>query len=419
MPYKAVFLDRDDTLINDPGYISDPVQVELLPGASKALIDIKKMGYKTIVVSNQSAVARGIITEKTLDHIHARLRELLGRQNAYLDAIYYCPFHPEGSVAKYRKESQMRKPNPGMLLQAAKEMDLDLNNSWMVGDSYRDIAAGKNAGCKTILINSSAHPVKKISDDPEPDYKAVNIVEAVNIIKMHDRHSHISVEAAREKTRASENPAEDFVETSQTQQVNTAPGLHGKFDINAAGTFEADDMESPSETGIPANMEPEQIASKSSVTEQKRKADDRKKSKRISRTDRSDANERGTLEQVAEEIEAIKTYAESALVNRQETDASESTLTVRDTESQSKTHLLLEDIHSTLKKIHRQAMFTEFSIFRLMAWSMQIIVFGLLILSLVLLLDVEKQMSGVYTTLAYAVVTQLMVIAFCFMSNRK
>lgn len=208
MGNKAVFLDRDDTLIDDPGYINHPDQVELLPGAVEALVQLRKMGYKLIVVSNQSGVARGIVSEDVLEHIHQRLRELLGRGNAHLDAIYYCPYHPEGVIEDYRAESDLRKPNPGMLLRAADELKIDLSESWMIGDSYRDVIAGKRAGCKTVLINSPAKPVLRKQTDPMPNKEAVNIKEAANIIRMVD-----SQQARLEKQERKE----------QTQEVSVEP----------------------------------------------------------------------------------------------------------------------------------------------------------------------------------------------------
>jgi D-glycero-D-manno-heptose 1,7-bisphosphate phosphatase len=190
MSNKAIFLDRDDTLIEDPGYINNPNQVKLLNGAAEALIEFRAMGYKIIVASNQSGVARGIVTEKILGEIHNRLKHLLVEKGAYLDKIYYCPYHPDGSVAKYRKESDHRKPNPGMLLDAAKKMNIDLNQSWMIGNSSRDIEAGSRAGCKTILINRPLlHYEQPKPGEPKPDYKAINIKEAVNIVKQYHRLS--------------------------------------------------------------------------------------------------------------------------------------------------------------------------------------------------------------------------------------
>jgi len=202
MSDKAIFLDRDNTLIEDPGYINNPDQVKLLPKAAEAIIQLRKMGYKIVVVSNQSGVARGIVTEEVLVDIHQKMLDLLQSENGYVDRIYYCPYHPDGVIGKYRKESEMRKPAPGMLLLAAKEMDIDLANSWMVGDSYRDVAAGKKAGCKTILINSPVHPPKREKGDPEPDKVAVNVKEAANIIRMCDKHAAQAIET--EKTEQSQ-----------------------------------------------------------------------------------------------------------------------------------------------------------------------------------------------------------------------
>jgi D,D-heptose 1,7-bisphosphate phosphatase len=187
MSNKAIFLDRDDTLIEDPGYISQPDQVKLLDGVDKSLTEFRAMGYKLVVVSNQSGVARGIVSEKALDEIHNRLKQLLAEKGAPLDRIYYCPYHPDGVIEKYSKESDCRKPNAGMLLAAATEMDIDLNQSWMVGNSSRDIEAGLKAGCKTILINNPRHPERHKLGEPNPDYRAVNIKEAANIVKKHNR----------------------------------------------------------------------------------------------------------------------------------------------------------------------------------------------------------------------------------------
>ena len=187
MTDKAVLLDRDDTLIEDPGYINHPSQVRLLDGVAEALVELRTMGYKLVVVSNQSGVARGIVTEDVLDEIHERLKSLLAEKGAYLDAIYYCPYHPEGIIPKYRKESDLRKPNPGMLLQAAREMDLDLSQSWAIGNSDSDIEAGRRAGCKTIMLESIGRDKNLMPSLAKPDFRAVNLKEAVNIIKKYHR----------------------------------------------------------------------------------------------------------------------------------------------------------------------------------------------------------------------------------------
>ncbi|HOQ04782.1 MAG TPA: HAD-IIIA family hydrolase [Anaerohalosphaeraceae bacterium] len=192
MQNKAVFLDRDKTLIEDPGYINHPSQVRLLPGVAQALIQLKKMGYLLVVVSNQSGVARGLVTEEALQQIHHQLKKLLADEGAYLDAIYYCPFHPEGVIPKYRCESDLRKPNPGMLLKAAQDLSIDLSRSWMIGDSFRDIEAGIRAGCKTILIESPVRRLQPGPSDPVPDRKVASLREAANLIRMLEQPSKTS-----------------------------------------------------------------------------------------------------------------------------------------------------------------------------------------------------------------------------------
>ncbi len=173
MPRAAVFLDRDNTLIEDPGYIGSPDQVQLKPGAARALKELNQAGYAVVVVTNQSGVARGLFDERALHAIHERLRELIRTEGARIDAIYACPFLP-GDAAKveaYRKDSQLRKPKPGMLLQAAGEMDLDLGASWMIGDGVRDVQAGRAAGCRTILLhpNGELPPAPPEADEVSAD----------------------------------------------------------------------------------------------------------------------------------------------------------------------------------------------------------------------------------------------------------
>ena len=216
MSNKAIFLDRDDTLIDDPGYINDPDQLRLLDDVPQALVELRAMGYKLIVVSNQSAVARGIVTEQVLSQIHERLKQLLAQHGAHLDRIYYCPYHTEGIIEKYRKESDWRKPNPGMLLAASEEMDIDLARSWMIGDGNRDVQAGVQAGCKTILLDNSTHTQRPQAGDPRPDYRAVNMREAVNIIKQSNRSA---TQTGKQVQPVAE--VKDQQETETMQQVET------------------------------------------------------------------------------------------------------------------------------------------------------------------------------------------------------
>ena len=153
---KAVFLDRDGTINKYVGFLRDIDEFELLPGVADAIKAINASGYLAIAVTNQPVIARGEVTYEELQEIHNKMETLLGQQGAYLDAIYFCPHHPhkgyEGEVAELKFECECRKPKPGMILKATKDFNVDLNQSWMIGDGGNDIKAGKSAGCKTALI---------------------------------------------------------------------------------------------------------------------------------------------------------------------------------------------------------------------------------------------------------------------------
>jgi len=337
MSDKAIFMDRDDTLIEDPGYINDPEQVKLLDGVPDALIQLKALGYKLIIVTNQSAVAHGIVTEKVLGEIHDRLKQLLAEKNAFLDRIYYCPYHPEGVVPKYRKESNSRKPSPGMLLQAADEMDIDLSQSWCVGNSRRDIEAGLRAGCKTILIDMppshQRQPVSSMSlEGINPDYRAVNIKEAVNIIKKHLRSSS--------------------EQQKETQQVPTS------------------------------QIEPEQQA--------------------------TDTPEPSEAKQTVLEFQEKENQQMESPKQQSDQDI-----------PADKTEELLSSILGQLKSMHRAEMFGEFSIMRLLAGVVQIIVLFCLLVTVWFLMSPDRQDNLVFIALGFAIVFQLMTLTFYIMQGKK
>ena len=149
---RAVFLDRDGTLIEERGYITSPDVVELIPGAAQALVRLAKAGWKVFVVTNQGVIAKGRLTEEALSVIHFRMMALLSEGDASLDGIYFCPHHPEGVLDEYGQECDCRKPRPGLLLRAASEHGIDLERSVMVGDMTRDIQAGSAAGTRTVLV---------------------------------------------------------------------------------------------------------------------------------------------------------------------------------------------------------------------------------------------------------------------------
>lgn len=180
----AVFLDRDNTIIRNDGDLGDPSQIQLMQGAAMAIASLCGLGFKVIVVTNQGGVARGKYTEEDVDAVHDRLREMIehAANGARIEAFYFCPYHPKGTVPEYTREHPDRKPQAGMLLRAAEEHGLDLARSWMVGDALRDIEAGETAGCRTVWINNFAKPEDVPGEKDTPDYTAGSLVEAVRII---------------------------------------------------------------------------------------------------------------------------------------------------------------------------------------------------------------------------------------------
>ena len=179
---RAVFLDRDGTVIRNDGDLGDPDAVELLPGAADAMRRLRDAGYTLVVVTNQGGVARGKYDEAAVHATHARLEQVLRERTglpAVVDAFYFCPFHPEGTVERYRREHPWRKPAPGMLLQAAREHALELPASWMVGDQERDAQAGAAAGCRSILLGAP-------SAASDADFFARDLREAAERIAAED-----------------------------------------------------------------------------------------------------------------------------------------------------------------------------------------------------------------------------------------
>jgi len=169
MAKRAVFLDRDGTMNKDVPYCRRPDDFELFPNTARAIKLLNEHGYKVIVITNQSGVARGYFSEDMLGLIHQKMLNQLAEENAGIDGIYYCPHHPDD-------DCECRKPKPKMVLQAAKEHDIDLKWSFMVGDKSQDILLGKNAGCHTVLIQSSPDEIE--IEPCLPDYTAADLYEA-------------------------------------------------------------------------------------------------------------------------------------------------------------------------------------------------------------------------------------------------
>ena len=208
----AVFLDRDGTLIESVPYLATPEQVRLLPGAAEAVRRFSDAGFLVVLASNQSGVARGFFDEAALSRVHKRLVEVLSAEGASLDGAYYCPYldGPEACVEIYRLDSELRKPRPGMLFQAAKELDIDLEASWMLGDSPCDAEAGQRAGCRTIHVLGS-----DAGEESEPtvaECTVDNILAAVPVVTQpmtEDREEHSTTDRHAELPDSASNEADE------------------------------------------------------------------------------------------------------------------------------------------------------------------------------------------------------------------
>jgi D-glycero-D-manno-heptose 1,7-bisphosphate phosphatase len=186
MKRRAVFLDRDGTLVYPRHYPSHPEELRLYEHIGPGLRRLQKAGFRLVVITNQAGIARGYFTEDDLRLMHEYLSGELARLGVQLDAIYYCPHHPDGVIPELALRCQCRKPAPGMLLAAAADLDIDLAGSWLVGDILDDVEAGKRAGCRSILVDlgTEARPTRRLR---RPDFVARDTVHALRIIGTVER----------------------------------------------------------------------------------------------------------------------------------------------------------------------------------------------------------------------------------------
>lgn len=191
MKKRAVFLDRDGTINKDVGYPNNFSSIEIFPFSFEAVRKINKAGLIAVVVTNQSGIGRGLIVEKNLHDIHQKLIASFAKHDAHFDGIYYCPHYRFSPTPQYRKDCQCRKPNPGMALQAAADFNLDIKNSYMVGDKVEDIIFGLNIQAKPILcltgFGQEALPKLK-EKGITPAYVAKNLLDAVNWILQKEKN---------------------------------------------------------------------------------------------------------------------------------------------------------------------------------------------------------------------------------------
>jgi histidinol-phosphate phosphatase family protein len=233
MKRPAVFFDRDNTLIVSDGYLGDPAKVQLIPGAADAIARARQLGYAVVIFSNQSGVARGMFSEEDVQAVNARMEQMLLAENpgATVDRHEYCPFHPDGTIDVYARESDRRKPRPGMILSAARVLDLDVEQSWVIGDAGRDVEAGKAVGCRTILFTDptlTKSPAAEATPAVAPDYTVASLIEAMDLVERNapatsQPVSPVASQAAAVAQRAPEEPTPAVTVAPPAESPQPAP----------------------------------------------------------------------------------------------------------------------------------------------------------------------------------------------------
>ncbi len=183
---KAVFLDRDGTIIHHVDFMHRAVDLKFFPQTASAIKSLNQLGFLVVIITNQPVIARGIVTPKEVDVIHAVLIDRLNKKGARIDAVYFCPHHPNADLKKYRLKCRCRKPEPGLILKALKKFNIDPKSSFMIGDALIDIAAGERAKLKTIFVETGpGHARDRELKETKPDFRVVNLTGAVKIIKQN------------------------------------------------------------------------------------------------------------------------------------------------------------------------------------------------------------------------------------------
>ena len=186
MMMKAVFLDKDGTLVDEAPYDVDPRRIMLGSGAGAALRLLARLDYRLFVVSSQDGIAFGRFPESAMDAAADRLQDLLFREQLQLEGFYYCPHHPDAIVAAYACDCHCRKPKPGLLLKAAQDHGVDLRASWMIGDILHDVEAGNRAGCQTVLLDKGSETEWRLGPRRIPTRMAPDLYSAAVLIASHE-----------------------------------------------------------------------------------------------------------------------------------------------------------------------------------------------------------------------------------------
>ena len=190
---RAVFLDRDGTINEDVGYISDPDSFELIPGATAAMNRLRAAGFCLPLITNQAGVGKGLMTEEQLEHVLEAFQDLLREEGTYVDGMYYCPHHPTEGIGAYRMDCECHKPGTGMLTDAARDHDVDLSRSYMIGDHWSDAEAGLRAGCRVVLVRTGHGPqeIARLTSEQHRrvDYIADDLAEASDWVLAQEGHA--------------------------------------------------------------------------------------------------------------------------------------------------------------------------------------------------------------------------------------
>ena len=189
MRRRAIFLDKDGTVVVNVPYNVNPDLIELMPGVIDGLLQLQAAGFVLIMISNQAGLAHGYFTEPQLLVAQHRLEAILAEPGIALQGFFYCPHHPQGSVTELNRECDCRKPAPGLLRQAALKHGIDLAESWFIGDILDDVEAGNRAGCKTVLVDSGTEAGKPMLGLRSPTFKCLTMNEAVDFVLARERTS--------------------------------------------------------------------------------------------------------------------------------------------------------------------------------------------------------------------------------------
>jgi D-glycero-D-manno-heptose 1,7-bisphosphate phosphatase len=430
MKRPAVFFDRDNTLIVSDGYLGDPAKVVLVEGAADAVARVRQLGYAVVVASNQSGVARGMFSEEDVQAVNTRMDELLAAENpaAVVDRHEFCPFHPDGTVDVYARDSDRRKPKPGMLLSAAEKLALDLSRSWVIGDAGRDIEAARAAGCRAILFRDPNLPKSAAAEGApkvQADYEVTTLAEAVDFVERNPEPGPLVVPGAARVTASTAS-----VQVASGPRVILSPEPDPEDAPPAGGETVAE--QSDHESGQPALPEGARRVPKVAIGSRyvppegkegiagsattAREAIERRKA---FRAEFKALLEAGKSEEEAE-AEANAVTGGGGSVSGARSAMSSGTPMMPSTPVTSgtpgdRTESLLEQIFLELRRQHEHED-EDFSVSKLLAGIVQILVLAVLFLAY---LRRTEGPGSVQTYLEVALVLQTMTIALLIMSRQR